>query len=170
MIIWDKGDDYIVVTGIIDRVTTQEAPITVARRMPNMDFVIESRNRLWGCRYGTDVNGNMVNEIYASKLGDFKNWNSFAGISTDSYAVTVGTDGQFTGAITHLGYPIFFKEGCMHKVYGDSLPFGVQDTACRGVQKGCGGSLAIVNEVLYYKSRSAVCAYCLLYTSDAADD
>lgn len=159
MIIWDKGDDYIVVTGIIDRVTTQEAPITVARRMPNMDFVIESRNRLWGCRYGTDVNGNMVNEIYASKLGDFKNWNSFAGISTDSYAVTVGTDGQFTGAITHLGYPIFFKEGCMHKVYGDSLPFGVQDTACRGVQKGCGGSLAIVNEVLYYKSRSAVCAY-----------
>lgn len=159
MIIWDKGDDYIVVTGIIDRVTTQEAAITVARRMPNMDFVIESRNRLWGCRYGTDVNGNMVNEIYASKLGDFKNWNSFAGISTDSYAVTVGTDGQFTGAITHLGYPIFFKEGCMHKVYGDSLPFGVQDTACRGVQKGCGGSLAIVNEVLYYKSRSAVCAY-----------
>lgn len=159
MIVWDKGDDYIVVTGIIDRVTTQEAPITVARRMPNMDFVIESRNRLWGCRYGTDVNGNMVNEIYASKLGDFKNWNSFAGISTDSYAVTVGTDGQFTGAITHLGYPLFFKEGCMHKVYGDSLPFGVQDTACRGVQKGCGGSLAIVNEVLYYKSRMAVCAY-----------
>lgn len=159
MIIWDKGDDYIVVTGIIDRVTTQEAAITVARRMPNMDFVIESRNRLWGCRYGTDVNGNMVNEIYASKLGDFKNWNSFAGISTDSYVVTVGTDGQFTGAITHLGYPIFFKEGCMHKVYGDSLPFGVQDTACRGVQKGCGSSLAIVNEVLYYKSRMAVCAY-----------
>lgn len=161
MIIWDKGDDYIVVTGIIDRVTTQEAAITVARRMPNMDFVIESRNRLWGCRYGTDVNGNMVNEIYASKLGDFKNWNVFhtPSISTDSYVVTVGTDGQFTGAITHLGYPIFFKEGCMHKVYGDSLPFGVQDTACRGVQKGCGSSLAIVNEVLYYKSRMAVCAY-----------
>lgn len=159
MIVWERGDDYIVVTGILDRVTTQDAPITVARRMPNMDFVIESGNRLWGCRYGTDVNGNMVNEIYASKLGDFKNWNSFAGISTDSYAATVGTDGQFTGAITHLGSPLFFKETCMHKVYGNSLPFGIQDTACRGVQKGCGGSLAIVNEVLYYKSRSAVCAY-----------
>ena len=159
MIVWDRSDDYIVVTGIIDRVTTQEAAITVARRMPNMDFVVESGNRLWGCRYGTDVNGNMVNEIYASKLGDFKNWNCFMGISTDSYAVTVGTDGQFTGAITHLGSPLFFKENCMHKVYGNSLPFGVQDTACRGVQTGCGGSLAIVNEVLYYKSRSAVCAY-----------
>lgn len=159
MIVWDRGDDYIVVTGIIDRVTTQEAAITVARRMPNMDFIVESGNRLWGCRYGTDVDGNMVNEIYASKLGDFKNWNCFMGISTDSYAVTVGTDGQFTGAITHLGSPLFFKETCMHKVYGNTLPFGVQDTACRGVQKGCGGSLAIVNEVLYYKSRSAVCAY-----------
>lgn len=159
MTLWDCGDNYIVVTGILERVTTQETAITVARRMPNMDFVVESGNRLWGCRYGTDVDGNMVNEIYASKLGDFKNWNCFMGISTDSYVVTVGTDGQFTGAITHLGSPLFFKETCMHKVYGNSLPFGVQDTACRGVQRGCGGSLAIVNEVLYYKSRSAVCAY-----------
>lgn len=159
MTLWDCGDNYIVVTGILERVTTQETAITVARRMPNMDFVVESGNRLWGCRYGTDVDGNMVNEIYASKLGDFKNWNCFMGISTDSYVVTVGTDGQFTGAITHLGSPLFFKETCMHKIYGNSLPFGVQDTACRGVQKGCGGSLAIVNEVLYYKSRSAVCAY-----------
>lgn len=47
----------------------------------------------------------------------------------------------------------------MHKVYGDSMPFGVQDTACRGVQTGCSESLAIVNETLYYKARSGVCAY-----------
>ena len=81
-------------------------------------------------------------------------------LSTDSYTASVGTDGQFTGAITHLGYPLFFKENCVHKVYG-SYPanFQIQTTACRGVQKGCGGSLAIVNEVLYYKSRSGVCAY-----------
>lgn len=81
------------------------------------------------------------------------------GISTDSWVASVGTDGPFTGAITHAGFPIFFKESCMHKVYGDSLPFGIQDTACRGVQRGCSRSLAIVNEVLYYKARSAVCAY-----------
>lgn len=160
MVIHAKGDDFIVVTGILDKVETQEKPITVARRMPNMDFIIESKNRLWGCRYGIALNGQMVNEIYASKLGDFKNWNCFAGISTDSYAATVGTDGQFTGAITHNGYPIFFKENHMHKVYGDfPAQYRIQDTACRGVQKGCSKSLAIVNEVLYYKSRSAVCAY-----------
>jgi hypothetical protein len=159
-VIWAKGDNYIVVTGIIDEVITQETPITIERRMPNMDFIIESENRLWGCRYGTAVNGEVVNEIYASKLGDFKNWNCFAGISTDSYVASVGTDGQFTGAITHLGYPLFFKENCVHKVYGNyPANYQIQTTTCRGVQKGCSKSLAIVNEVLYYKSRSAVCAY-----------
>jgi hypothetical protein len=125
-----------------------------------MDFVIESENRIWGCRYGVAANGEVVNEIYASKLGDFKNWNCFMGISTDSYAATVGTDGQFTGAIAHLGYPIFFKENCMHKVYGNyPANYQITTTTCRGVQKGSHKSLAIVNEVLYYKSRTSVCAY-----------
>lgn len=160
MVVWERGDDFIVVTGILDYVIAQDEPITVTRQMPNMDFIIESENRLWGCRYGTDVSGNVVNEIYASKLGDFKNWNCFMGLSTDSYAATVGTDGQFTGAITHLGYPLFFKEGFVHKIYGNyPANYQIQTTACRGVQKGCSKSLAIVNEILYYKSRSAVCAY-----------
>jgi hypothetical protein len=160
MIIWERGDDYIVVIGLLDEVTSQTEPITVKRTMPNMDFVIESENRIWGCRYGVAANGEVVNEIYASKLGDFKNWNCFMGISTDSYAATVGTDGQFTGAIAHLGYPIFFKENCMHKVYGNyPANYQITTTTCRGVQKGSHKSLAIVNEVLYYKSRTSVCAY-----------
>ena len=160
MVVWAKDDDYIVVTGILDQVTTQEKPIKVTRKMPNMDFIIESENRLWGCRYGVALNGEVVNEIYASKLGDFKNWNCFMGISTDSYAATVGTDGQFTGAITHLGYPLFFKENYIHKVYGNyPANYQIQTTACRGVQKGCERSLAIVNEVLFYKARSGVCYY-----------
>ena len=160
MVIWEKGDNYIVVTGIIDKVIEQTEPLTITRKMPNMDFIIESENRLWGCRYGVALNGEIVNEIYACKLGDFKNWNCFMGISTDSYAATVGTDGQFTGAITHLGYPLFFKENYVHKIYGNyPANYQIQTTACRGVQKGCSRSLSIVNEILYYKARSAVCAY-----------
>ena len=160
MPIWAKGDDYIVVTGIPPAVDTQEKPITLTRQLPTMDFVIESENRLWGCRYGKALNGDMVNEIYASKLGDFKNWNCFMGTSTDSYAVTVGTDGPFTGAIAFRGAPLFFKENCVHKLLG-SYPaqYQVLTTACRGVQKGCSRSLAIVNENLYYKSRAAVCVF-----------
>lgn len=161
-IIWAKDENYIVVVGILDTEisqTAEEGAVTIARKMPEMDFVIESGNRLWGCKYGM-VDGKTVNEIYASKLGDFRNWNCFMGISTDSYAASCGTDGQWTGAITHLGYPLFFKENCLHKVYGTApSSYQIQTTACRGVQKGSSKSLAIVNEVLYYKSRGGVCAY-----------
>ena len=157
--VWAKGENYIVIVGILDEETYISNEITFTRQMPDMDFVVESSNRLWGCKYGV-VDGKPVNEVYASKLGDFKNWNCFMGVSTDSYAATVGTDGQFTGAITHLGYPLFFKEGFLHKVYGNyPANYQIQTTACRGVQKGSSKSLAIVNETLFYKSRTGVCAY-----------
>ena len=163
MVIWAKGDDYIVVVGILDETISQPVDIgaiSVDRQMPSMDFIIESENRLWGCKYGVANNGEVVNEIYCSKLGDFKNWSCFMGLSTDSYTASCGTDGQFTGAITHMGYPLFFKENCVHKVYGNyPANFQVQTTACRGVQKDCEKSLAIVNETLFYKARSGVCAY-----------
>ena len=152
--------DYVVIVGILDEAVTATSKLRLERSMPDMDFVIESENRLWGCLYGVAANGQVVNEIYASKLGDFKNWNCFMGLSTDSYAASCGTDGQFTGAITHLGYPLFFKENCVHKVYGNyPANFQIQTTACRGVQKGSERSLAIVNETLFYKARSGVCAY-----------
>ena len=158
--LWGCADDYIIITGILDKVTTQTEAITISRKMPTLDFIVESKNRLWGCRYGTNEDGDTVNEIYACKLGDFKNWNCFMNLSTDSYKVSCGTDGQFTGAITHLGYPLFFKENCVHKVYGDyPSNFQLQDTACRGVQRGSHRSLAIVNETLFYKSGNGVCAY-----------
>ena len=159
-IVYAKEDDAIVVVGILDEETTIQGIVSVSRKMPLMDFVIENDNRLWGCRYGIDSSGEVVNRLYSCKTGDFKNWDCYMGISTDSYYVNLGSDGQFTGAITHAGYPLFFKENLVHKVYGQ-IPanFQVQSTACRGVQKGCSGSLAIVNEILYYKSRHAICAY-----------
>lgn len=160
MVIQDKGDDYIVVIGMLDANCDQSSQITVSRKMPIVDFVIESGNRLWGCRYGENINGDIVNEIYASKLGDFKNWNSYLGVTTDSYTASCGTDGQWTGAISFLGQPLFFKENCMHKVYGNyPANYQIQATTCRGVQKGSYKSMAIVNETLLYKSRNGVCAY-----------
>lgn len=162
-ILWGVGDGYIIVAGILDKTITQTpeaGAVTVERKMPDMDFIIESENRLWGCKYGTGANGEMVNEIYASKLGDFRNWSCYMGLSTDSYTASCGTDGPFTGAITHMGYPLFFKENCVHKVYGNyPANFQIQTTVCRGVQEGCHKSLAIVNETLLYKSRGGVCAY-----------
>lgn len=154
-------EDSIILSGQLDtEMLTFNVPVTFSRKMPAMDFVIEQDNRLWGCRYGLNSQGQAVNELYACALGDFKNWNRFLGISTDSYYVSLGSDGPFTGAIAQGGHPLFFKENCLHKVYGQ-MPanFQVQTLSCRGVQKGCGRSLAVVDEVLYYKSRHGVCAY-----------
>lgn len=127
---------------------------------PKMDYVIEAQNRLWGCRYGANANGKLVNEIYASALGDFRQWYTFAGVSTDSYVASVGISGPFTGAVNYRGYPLFFKENAMFKVYGD-YPENYQivsDTAM-GVQKGCDKSLFVLSNVLYYRSPDGLFAY-----------
>lgn len=159
-VVWDKGDNFITVIGVLPVVYKIYSKITVSRLMPHMDYMIECGNRLWGCRYGVARNGQVVNEIYGSKLGDFKNWNCYMGISTDSWTANVGTDGQFTGAWSYLGNPLFFKENHLHKVYIDGNgAHRLVDTPCRGVQRGCGGSLAMVGNVLYYKSRNGVCVY-----------
>ena len=92
--------------------------LEVARRVPLMDFITECGNRLWGCRYGPDRDGAFVNEVYASLQGDPRNWESFRGLSTDSYAVSFGEPGPFTGAASFLGCPVFFREDALHKVYG----------------------------------------------------
>ena len=152
--------DEVVVIGMTPSVVTQNAgSLSISRRMPDMDFVTECNNRIWGCKYGT-VDGKTVNEIYCCKLGDFRNWECFEGLSTDSYRASVGTDGPWTGAVTHLGYPCFFKEDHLHKVYvSPSGAHEIADTACRGVQPGCGGSLVVVNENLFYKSTDGICLY-----------
>lgn len=157
--VWSRDADSIVIVGLVDSVKEISVPVTVKRAVPDMDFIIESGNRLWGCRHGIS-NGKTVNEIYACKQGDFKNWNCFNGLSTDSYVASLGSDGDFTGAVLYLGYPLFFKEHCIHKIYG-SIPsnFGIQTTECRGVRKGCAKSLALVNETLFYKSGSGICAF-----------
>lgn len=159
-LIYAKGDDWIVVQALIDAAFEQTTgTIKVDRNVPDMDFVVESENRLWGCKYGL-VNGMTVNELYACKLGDFKNWRCYAGVSTDSYAVSLGSDGVFTGAITYQGSPHFFKENAIHKVYGN-LPsnYQVVTSDVRGVQKGSAKSLAIVSGTLYYKSPVDIVEY-----------
>lgn len=160
VVIYDCGENYITVIGLLDAAVTQTGgTLKISRKVPEMDFVTECGNRLWGCKYGV-VGGKTVNELYCCVLGDFKNWRRYLGVSTDAWSAGVGTDGRFTGAITHLGYPLFFKEDCVHKIYPSaSGAHQVVTINCRGVQRGSERSLAIVNEVLYYKSRVDVCAF-----------
>lgn len=150
----DRTDDSITIPGIFSNSNNYEnINLTIERKVPDMSFITECNNRLWGC----SKDGH---EIYCCKLGDVKNWNCFMGISTDSWAATIGSDGKFTGAVTYLGYPIFFKEDCLIKVSVSSTGgHQTKETKCRGVQNGSDRSLAILNETLFYKSSTCVCAY-----------
>ena len=134
--------------------------VTLSRNVPDMDYVVASGNRLWGCRYGVDDEGKPVNEIYASRLGDAKNWNVFEGISTDSYVASIGEDGIFTGATVYEGDPLFFKEDCVIRIYG-SVPsdFTILTSNIRGIEKGSSKSAVIVDDTLYYKTYSGIVAY-----------
>lgn len=138
----------IVVIGMIDS-TLENQDFAISRKMPSLQYICESNNRLWGCGYSRD------NTIYASKLGDFKNWEVFQGVSTDSYAMSIGTAGMFTGAISYMGYPTFFKKNEILQIYG-AMPsqYQLQTTTCESVQKN--NAVSIMSDKLIYKADSAV--------------
>jgi len=152
-IISSAADDQIVYTGIIGEVKSQTEVVTVRRSCPDMDYVVELNNRLWGC-------SSENHEIYSCALGDPTNWRKYAGISTDSYALTIGSPGDFTGAAAMNGSVIFTKENCIHKIYG-TQPSNYQTTVehFRGAERGSGASLVRVNELMYFKSVFDVCVY-----------
>lgn len=125
--------------------------LTLAREVPELDWLCVNENRVWGCK-GDSIRG--------CKLGDPTNWNVFDGLSTDSFAVEAGSAGSFTGCAAFLGYPTFFKEGQVFKLYG-SLPsnFELLSSAGTGVASESGGSLAVAGETLCYLASSGPVAY-----------
>ena len=157
-VVTEAGADYLLVPGVTEA-QRQTAALTVAREVPDLDFVCECGNRLWGCRYGIS-DGTPVNELYACKLGDFRNWHCFQGLATDAWRASRGADGPFTGACAFQGSPIFFRETCLERVYPDAAgAHQVAVTQAPGVRSGCAASLASANGSLYYLAPGGVAAY-----------
>ena len=130
---------------------TEQGNLSIARTVPALEHVCEHENRLWGCDART---------IYVGKLGDIFNWNVFDGLESDCWQWEPGSSGNFTGCISYRGYPIFFKEDCIIKVYG-SLPseFQALGSATLGVADNCHRSLVVAGETLFYLSRNGITAY-----------
>ena len=151
-----KGVTANTITVSADEMTATEkaeASVTVERKIPDLDFICESENRLWGCCNETQT-------VYASALGDPTNFFTYDGLATDSYAVAVGTEGEFTGCCKHSSSVLFWKEARLHKMLG-SYPaeYSLYTYDIEGLQKGCHKSLVVINEVLYYMGLHGVYAY-----------
>lgn len=125
--------------------------VTISRTVPDLDFICESNYRLWGTHGNT---------IYSSKFSDPFNFQVFDGLASDSYAIEVGSEGEFTGCIPFSSHICFFKENTLHKLYG-TKPSNFQITTVNvyGVQSGSERSMQIVNEQLLYKGVGGVYSY-----------
>lgn len=126
---------------------------TVSRTMPDLDYVIEWNNRLWGA---VDAD----NTIYACKLGDPKNWQYYQGTSLDSFYAQQGTDGVWTGCAHYSNHLIFFKQNSMARIYGSAPSnFQITNTECYGVELGSRKSVVTINDRVFYKSTIGIMAY-----------
>lgn len=132
---------------------SETGTITIERKIPDMDFICESENRLWGCSSSAQT-------IYASALGDPTNFYTYEGVSTDAYAVAVGTEGDFTGCCKLSSSVLFWKETVLHKMLG-SYPaeYSMYTYNMEGLRAGCHKSLQVINETLYYVGLHGVYAY-----------
>lgn len=127
--------------------------LTISRKVPELDFICEAENRLWGCN-------SSENTIYISALGDPTNMYAYEGLSTDSFATAVGSPGAFTGCCRYGSSVLFFKEDKIHKILG-SYPgdYTLYSYDVEGIQKGSDKSAVVINEVLYYKGVHGIYAY-----------
>jgi hypothetical protein len=127
--------------------------MVIERRIPDLDFACECHNRLFGC-------SNADKTIYVSALGDPTNMMTYEGVSTDSFAVAVAGEGDFTACCAHDSSVLFWKENKLHKLTGYTpVDFALYTYQVDGVQAGSERSAQIINEVLYYKGVNGVFAY-----------
>ena len=150
-----------IIRGVSDKVLTfdenvftagaESGSVTLQRIVPDLDFICESNYRLWGTHGNT---------IYSSKFSDPFNFRVFDGLSSDSYYIDVGSEGEFTGCVPYSSHICFFKENTLHKLYG-TKPSNFQITTANvyGVQGGSERSIQMVNEQLLYKGVGGVYAY-----------
>ena len=125
--------------------------VSFSKGIPEMDYICTSNNRVWGCKDDT---------VYASELGNVFSWTRYGTEDIDPVFIESGDLGSFTGCCEYGGYPLFFKEKEMYRVYGDvSSNFSLVKIADYGMRADSPHSVSVVNSVLLFLSNEGVCAY-----------
>ena len=120
----------------------------------------EAKNLVHLCEHGGRVWGTDGQEIYASAYNDIKSFDRFEGVSSDSYALSVSTPGEFTACAAYSSHIIFFKEDSIHRIYGNRPSnFNMVVSSAPGVQKGSYNSVKMLNDRLFYKGVDGVYMY-----------
>lgn len=155
-IVHSVSDDgkSIVLKGYIDGLTNI-TEFELTRKAPFLQHACSWRNRIWGCCYG-EHDGEFLNEIYGSALGDMSNFFKYEGTAADSYTVSVGTGGKFTGIAQLEDSVVFFKEDRYYVLTGGEPPFSLNEYSGAGIQDGSAKSAVVINGYVYYKSYGGI--------------
>lgn len=154
-------ESYIIVQGFLQYVqasTESEKQIKIIREVPDLDIIVSHQNRLYGCKFSDyqSAKNVAINEIYISKLGSPGNFTVATGSDDTGYIMSVGENGEFTGAISYNGNVYFFKENCAICI---NSYFSSTVIAIPGVTKESGASLTKCSGYLVYLSANGVYAF-----------
>ena len=121
------------------------AYLKISNTVPVVDAALEHNNRIWGAN-------NTNNEIKASAQGNFKNWDDYRGLASDSYAVSIGSDGSFTASCAIDDYLYFFKEHSYTQLYGTRPANYCTNTVSDfiGISSAAACSLQVIGKSAYY--------------------
>lgn len=117
------------------------------------DVYLSNKNRLWGAE-------NASNTIYASALGDLFAVEQYEGLSTDSYAVAVTSDGPFTGGCALGDRVLFFKQDRVYEIFGDyPAEYTMYEYVCPGVREGADRTIVVIEDTVFYLGERGVFSY-----------
>lgn len=109
-------------------------------------FVIPYNNRLFAC----DTKGNCT---YSSVIGKLYDFVTLEDGEASADWIEVNSNGVFTAIAAFGGNVYYFKENCVHKLYGSSpSDWQLVMLPINGVEEGAYGSLAVENDICIYKS------------------
>lgn len=119
----------------------------------NLKFSCASDNRVFACNEEGD-------RIYISAIGrihDFVNEENGT-MSADDIGVL--SEGKFTGIVSFNHNVYFFKEKCVHKLFGTySDDWQLVEYQINGVQEGAEGSIVVFDNYVIYKGTDAFYMY-----------
>lgn len=146
----EDGICFLVLAAIMEASCTE---FTIRTKCPDLNHLVALNNRVWGV-------SNSTHEVFACKLGDPFQWFNYAGIASDSYAVTLGFTDEVTAGVAYNNYVYFFTEDKVIKFYGDyPSNFRMHTTKADGVVKGGHDAVVQVEGVLFYVSPIGVMAF-----------